>query len=167
MRKALFFVVSVCALFAFAGSTPTAPPPLEEMVLAGFPAVSVEDLVQGAQPRTNPIPHVSPERFENSLLVITGQDGGTLTMDGRPPVVSHVLPDAGSAPLAIETHRVILSGGTFTYEFATAFAGIPTCVCSDIATTAAACSASGTTTAQVVLKGGATATLDVICVGVR
>ena len=129
-----------------------------------FALAFIATFAMGAQPRTTAIPHVSPEDFTNRVTF-----GSTLppTIGAKNIVTSHTLPDAGVAPQAIEVNRITLSGGTFTYTFATAFSAVPTCVCSDIATTAAACSASGATASQVVLKGGATASLDVICVGAR
>ena len=70
MRNALLLVtvLGLFGTFALAGSTPTAPPPVEELVLAGFPPVSVEDLIEGAQPRTKAIEHVSPEKFTNLII---------------------------------------------------------------------------------------------------
>lgn len=117
-----------------------------------------------AIPRTKAIEHVSPEDFKNTVTFTAALPP---LIDAKNVVTTHTLPDAGVAPQAIEVNRITLAAGTYTYVFATAFAAIPTCVCSDIAATAAACSASGTSTTQVVLKGGATAVLDVICVGAR
>lgn len=68
MRNALFLLAATVALFAFAGSTPMTAPPLEELTLASFPPVSVEQLVEGAQPKTAAIPHVSPEKFQNLIV---------------------------------------------------------------------------------------------------
>lgn len=68
MRNALLSALGLFAVTAFAGSTPTMAPPLEELALASFPAVSVEQLVEGAQPKTSAIPHVSPERFYNLIV---------------------------------------------------------------------------------------------------
>lgn len=77
MRKlSLLGSLGLVAILSMAVSVPTSAPPLEELALgavppvdelalAGFPVVSVEDLVLAAQPKTNPIPHVSPERFFN------------------------------------------------------------------------------------------------------
>lgn len=80
MRQHLFFgSLGLVAILSMAVSVPTSAPPLEELalaatppvdelVLAGFPVVTVNELVEGAQPRTIPIPHVSPERFENLIV---------------------------------------------------------------------------------------------------
>ncbi len=77
MRK-LFLpgALGLVALLSMAVSVPTSAPPLEELALgalppvdelalAGFPVVTVDDLVLAAQPRSTPIPHVSPEKFTN------------------------------------------------------------------------------------------------------
>lgn len=69
MRKALLLTaISLFAVTAFAGSTPTAPPPIDELVLGGFPPVSVSELIEGAQPKTAAIQHVSPEKFSNLII---------------------------------------------------------------------------------------------------
>lgn len=167
MRKALLVIGLVGLFAALTAAAPSSPPQVQELAFANFPAVTVDDLVEGAQPRTSPIPHVSPERFENSLLVVSGSDGGTLTIDGAKVPVMHTLPDAGVSPQAIETNTVTLSSGTLTYTFGTAFGGIPICVCSDTASTAAACSCNATTASQTVIKGGTSAVVNVICVGKR
>lgn len=102
-------------------------------------------------------------------------DGGAVDFATAPTiadkniVTSHTLPDAGVAPLALEMHKLIMSSNTATYTFATPFTGIPICTCSDTTvTTPVACSANAATTTQVVLYSiGASAVVNVICVGVR
>lgn len=207
MRKALLpGTLGLVAILSMAVSVPTSAPPLEqlalaatppvdELAMANFPVVTVQDLVEGAQPKTNPIPHVSPEKFSNTVYVegavVTGSnarvdgplylDGGiilngALFVDGgltiggtiaQKAAVGHLQQDGGRPALAIESGIVTLSGGTATFTFAEAFSYAPICVCNDTATTAAAADCSGASTTQVVPKGGTTATIAFICVGPR
>ncbi len=169
MRNALLALglVGLFATLAVAGPVPSSVPPVDELALAGFPALTVTDLVTGAQPRTTPIEHISPELFRNSVIVQSAADGGTLSVDGQKVPSVHLLPDAGNTAQAIEHNTVTLAAGTFTYTFAQPFTGVPVCVCSDTAATAAAASCNAATASNVVVKGGATAAVNVICIGAR
>lgn len=137
---------------------------MRKNLLVTFLVAAVASLALAAIPRTRPIPHVSPEDFSNTVTFATTAPP---TIGGKNIVTAHTLPDAGVAPLAIETNTVTLSSGTATYTFGTAFSGVPTCICTDTATTAAAANCSGTTATQTVPKGGTSAVINIFCVGPR
>lgn len=143
--------------------------------------------VLGATPRARAIPHSSPETFERTATVRVqggiifegeGRIDSTVFVDGgvtiggttaQYAVVGHQLSDAGRPQMAIETRVITMSSNTATYVFKEAFAYPPICTCGDTTiTTPVACSANTPTVTQVVLFSiGASAVVNVICIGAR
>lgn len=116
MRSAFgLTALGLVAILSMAVSVPTSAPPLEELAmgamppvaelaLAGFPVVTVDDLVEGAQPRTTAIPHISPEKFQNLIV----EPKGTCNVDFA---ALAVLPTSLGTPCR-ESSNCTITGGT-------------------------------------------------------
>ncbi len=130
-----------------------------------------------ATPRVRAIPHESAENFSNTVI-FNSPTKGTVTVErpgaatgaaAQPVLTMHQISDAGVAEMAVETRVITMSSNTATYTFNKPFAHAPVCTCGDTTiTTPVACSANAATSTQVVVFSiGASAVVNVICVGAR
>ncbi len=92
---------------------------------------------------------------------------GTQSTSTTQYVPSSASGDAGVASAHIEYNQVALSSGTVTVTFAHAFSATPMCVCSDTASSAAACNANSVSKTGATFKGTTSDVVDYICVGDR